>query len=111
MRSSTGVRRPRKARASTTSVFRQYIAGKSPNSVRALANFKKICARYLNDDCSTEIIDVLENPLAAFDDQVFVCPMLIRVSPLPRRIIVGDLRDTAKVLDALGIGSTNDGEE
>ncbi len=83
--------------------FRQYITGKSPNSIRALANLKAICRKHFQDDCSLEIVDVLEKPMLALRDEVYVSPTLIILSPLPVRKIIGDLSEVEKMLDALGL--------
>ena len=83
--------------------FRHYIADKSPNSVRAVANLKALCAQYLDDHCTIETIDVYEQPEAALDDEVYVCPTLLKLAPLPQLKIIGDLSDTPKILDSLGL--------
>jgi circadian clock protein KaiB len=82
-------------------VLRLYVAGESPSSRRAIANLKAICATVFDDQCEVEVLDVLEHPERALADGVLVTPTLIRISP-PRRTIVGDLSQRAKVLDALG---------
>ena len=84
-------------------VLRLYVAGESPSSRRAIANLKAICATAFDDRCEVEILDVLENAERALADGVLVTPTLIRITP-PRRTIVGDLSQRAKVLDALGDG-------
>ena len=84
-------------------VLRLYVAGDSPSSRRAIANLKAICATVFDDQCEVEVLDVLENAERALADGVLVTPTLIRITP-PRRTIVGDLSQRAKVLDALGDG-------
>ena len=83
--------------------FRQYITGKSPNSIRAMANLKAICRTHFQGDCRLEIVDVLEKPMLALRDEVYVSPTLIKLFPLPIRKIIGDLSEEEKVLDALGL--------
>jgi hypothetical protein len=39
-------------------LFRQYVAGKSPNSLRAVRNLKAICRRHFDDCCTAEIVEV-----------------------------------------------------
>ena len=38
-----------------------------------------------------EIIDVLQNPKLAIDENIIVLPVLIRRNPLPELTIVGDM--------------------
>lgn len=86
-------------------VFRLYIAGRAPNSLRAQSNLKAICDRYLPDQTQVEIIDILMDPIRALDDDVLLTPTLVKVSPLPAWQIVGNLSDHSAVLAALGLES------
>ena len=82
--------------------LRLYIAGNSPNSVEARSNLRAICAEYALADGCIETVDVLEEPLRALEDEVFVTPTLVRLSCSPLRI-VGNLRDRARVAQLLGL--------
>jgi circadian clock protein KaiB len=84
-------------------VFKLYVAGQSPNSVRALANLNVLCAKYLSGHYKIEIVDVLKEPQQALAVGVFITPTLIKVSPAPSQKIVGDLSQQAQVLLALGL--------
>ena len=87
----------------TVVVMRLYIAGKAPNSVRAIANLHAICHEYLKDRYKLEIVDVFEEPMRALADGVLVTPSLAKVSPAPLASVVGNLSDRSSVLLALGI--------
>ncbi|RYZ98177.1 MAG: circadian clock protein KaiB [Sphingobacteriaceae bacterium] len=82
--------------------LRLFITGASPNSIRAVANIKKVCETYLKDKYELEIIDIHQQPLAAQLDQVIALPLLIKSSPLPVRRMIGDMSNTKKVLSGLG---------
>jgi circadian clock protein KaiB len=83
--------------------LRLYVVGEARNSVAAMSNLREICRRYLPPGYQTTIIDVREDPLRALDDQVLVTPTLVKSSPLPAAYIVGDLSQTVRVLEALGL--------
>ena len=83
--------------------FRLYVAGESPNSVRAIANLGSICRECLPNAHTIEIVDVLDEPLRPLGDGILVTPTLVKLSPLPVSKIMGDLNERAKVLLALGI--------
>jgi circadian clock protein KaiB len=87
--------------------LRLYVAGRAPNSLQALSNLRNIEREHLGEGCSVEVVDALQHPLRALDDQVLVTPTLIRLSPLPVSQIVGDLSDTQAVLLALGVGAAS----
>jgi circadian clock protein KaiB len=82
--------------------MRLYVAGRAPNSVKAIANLQAICGRYLKDCYKLEIIDVCEHPRRALADGIIVTPSLAKVSPTPASNVIGNLSDTRSVLAALG---------
>lgn len=84
-------------------ILRLFITGASPNSSRAIANLKAICEAHLKENYELEIIDVYQQPLIAQREQIIALPMLIKVSPLPARRLIGDMSDTEKVLRGLGL--------
>ena len=83
-------------------VLRLYVAGNSPNSVRAIANANAICETHLQSKYKLEIVDLLKFPRRALDDGVIVTPTLVKVMPLPVRRVIGNLSDTTEVLSVLG---------
>ena len=87
----------------TVVVMCLYVAGKAPNSVKAVANLQAICRRYLKDGYKLEIVDVCEHPQRALADGVVVTPSLAKVSPGPASNVIGNLSDTGSVLAALGL--------
>jgi circadian clock protein KaiB len=87
----------------TVVVMRLYVAGKAPNSVKAIANLRAICRRYLKDGYKLEIIDVCEHPLRALSDGVIVTPNLAKLFPGPPSSVIGNLGDRDSVLAALGL--------
>lgn len=76
-----------------------YVAGNAPNSVMARANLERALASF--EDHTLTLIDVFEHPDGALADQVYVTPMLIRDSPLPRIRLVGNLSDPNTLLQVL----------
>jgi circadian clock protein KaiB len=83
--------------------LRLYIAGNTPKSVSALKNLKKYCEDYLKGRYSLVVIDLIENPQLAEEDQICYLPTLIRKMPVPVRKIIGDLSNEQKVLVGLNI--------
>lgn len=90
----------------TVVVMCLYVAGRAPNSVKAIANLEAICRQHLKDGYKLEIVDVCEHPLRALSDGVLVTPSLAKVSPGPAANIIGNLSDTGSVLAALGLSAT-----
>lgn len=81
--------------------LRLYVAGKSPKSVTAFANLKRICETHLPGCYQIEVIDLLEHPQLAAGDQIVAIPTLVRKLPEPLRRIVGDLSDSERTLVGL----------
>ena len=83
--------------------LRLYVAGQTPKSLTAVANLKFICEEYLAGHCAIEVIDLLEYPQLARDDQILAIPTLVRKLPEPVRKLIGDLSNTERVLIALDL--------
>jgi circadian clock protein KaiB len=84
-------------------VFRLYLAGGAPNSVRAFANLYAICRKHFPGSHRIEVIDVLKEPMRALAEAILVTPTVVKLSPLPEQQIIGDLSEEEKVLRALGL--------
>ena len=84
-------------------VFRLYLAGGAPNSVRAFANLYAICRKHFPGSHRIEVIDVLKEPLRALAEAILVTPTVVKLSPLPEQQIIGDLSEEEAVLLALGL--------
>lgn len=88
---------------SETWELRLYVAGQTPNSLRAFKNLKQICEEHLKGQYTIEVIDLLENPQLAAGDQIVAVPTLVRKLPPPVRKIVGNLADEERVLVGLDV--------
>src|ERR1700686_2319203 len=89
-------------------VFRIYIAGGAPNSVRALANLYAICRRHFPASHRIEIIDILREPMRALAEAILVTPTVVKLSPAPELQIIGNLSEEEEVLRALGLPQTTE---
>jgi circadian clock protein KaiB len=83
--------------------FILFVAGMSVKSVNAIENLGKICEKYLPGNFELEIIDVNKHKQQAVAYQIIALPTLLKLDPQPKRIIVGDLSDTEKVLKILNL--------
>ena len=88
-------------------VLHLYVSGMSVKSMETIENIKRICDQYLKDSFELEITDIYKNPKAAAEYQIVFSPCLIKKFPLPRKLLVGTLSDTDKVLTALGVSFKN----
>ena len=84
-------------------VLRLYVAGQTPRAVTAYNNLKAICEDRLRGRYRIEVIDLVEKPQLARDDQILAVPTLVRRLPAPVRHIIGDLSETGRVLVGLDL--------
>lgn len=84
-------------------ILRLYVTGSSPRSLKAISNLKRVCEEHLHDDYDLQVIDIYKNPEAAREEQIIAAPTLIKKLPAPLRRFVGDLSNTRKLLNGLGI--------
>ncbi|MDF5724932.1 MAG: circadian clock protein KaiB [Rhizonema sp. PD37] len=84
-------------------VLKLYVAGNTPNSVRALNTLKKILDQEFKGVYALKVIDVLKNPQLAEEDKILATPTLSKILPPPVRKIIGDLSDREQVLIGLDL--------
>ncbi len=84
-------------------VLKLYVAGNTPNSLRALKMLKNIMEQEFQGIYALKVIDVLKNPHLAEEDKILATPTLAKVLPPPVRRIIGDLSDREKVLIGLNL--------
>ena len=83
--------------------LRLYVAGQTSKSIAAIANLKRICEQYMEGHYTIEVIDLIQKPQLARNDQIVAIPTLIRKVPEPMRRIIGDLSATERVLVGLDL--------
>ena len=86
-----------------TYVLKLYVAGNTPNSIRALRILRNILEQDFQGVYTLKVIDVLTNPQLAEEDKILATPTLSKILPPPVRKIIGDLSDREKVLIGLDL--------
>jgi len=86
-----------------TYIVKLYVAGNTPNSVRALNTLKNILEKEFQGVYALKVIDVLKNPQLAEEDKILATPTLSKILPPPVRKIIGDLSDRERVLIGLDL--------
>ena len=84
-------------------VLTLFVTGASDMSGKAIANVRALCEKYLPGRYTLEVVDVHRDPSMMSVHDVVAAPTLIKEMPLPKRMLVGDLSDTARVLAALDV--------
>jgi len=84
-------------------ILKLYITGMTPQSMRAIANVKKICEEHLQGRYELEVVDLYQQPQLAAGEQIIAAPTLIKKLPLPLRRIIGDMSKTERVLVGLDL--------
>lgn len=84
-------------------VLKLYVAGNTPNSVRALKTLRNILEQDFQGVYALKVIDVLRNPQIAEEDKILATPTLSKILPPPVRKIIGDLSDREQVLIGLDL--------
>lgn len=86
-------------------IFRLYVTGASPNSLRAIANTRNLCEEYFNANYELEIIDVHQQPSVAKKENIIALPLLIKKHPLPEKRLIGDMSNMERVLKSFGLSN------
>jgi circadian clock protein KaiB len=90
-------------------LLRLYVAGHSPKCVTALDNLKRFCEECMASLYEIEVIDLLENPRLAKDDQIIAISTLVRKLPEPLKKIIGNLSDTERMIVGLDLKAKSRG--
>ena len=84
-------------------VLRLYVAGMTPQSLKAIETLKRICRAHLPGRHEIEIIDIYQRPERAMEAQLVAAPTLIKELPPPIRKFIGDLSNEERILKGLNI--------
>lgn len=82
-----------------------YVSGRTPHSLRAADNLRRIVESEIPGAYEIEIIDVLQHPMRAEQDKILATPTVVRRRPEPVRKIIGDLSDEDQVRMGLELSS------
>ena len=80
-----------------------FLAGPTLKSQQTLHNLERLCEQYLAGRYNLTVVDVLQHPEVAQQEELLGMPCLVKKRPGLVRRLVGDLSDQARVLKALGI--------
>jgi circadian clock protein KaiB len=84
--------------------LRLYVAGQGDYTNRARQNLATLAA-VAGFEYELELVDLRSEPGKAAADAVVVTPTLVKLSPLPRAVVIGDLSDRRKLAAALGVSA------
>jgi circadian clock protein KaiB len=72
-------------------------------STRAVANIRAICEEHFAGAYQLEVVNLYEQPVLAVDEQIIAAPTCVKEFPLPARRVIGDMSNSARVLDGLDL--------
>ena len=84
-------------------VLRLYVTGLTPRSTRAIKSVREVCEQHLADNYDLEVIDVYQSPARIAQDQIVAIPTLVKCTPTPIRLMVGDMSNRQRLLTGLGL--------
>lgn len=84
-------------------VLKLYVTGMTSRSTDAVATIRAICHDFLEGRYDLDVIDIYEHPEMASKEQIVAAPTLIKELPAPRRRMIGNLADRARVLRGLDL--------
>ena len=83
--------------------LRLFVSGATPRSMRAVATVRRLCKSKLTGRYILEVVDIYRNPAAAREHQIVALPTLLKLAPVPKRLFIGDMSDTAPLAAGLGL--------
>lgn len=84
-------------------ILRLYVAGTTPNSLRAIENTRALLQEHMPERYELQIIDIYQQPIFARDGQIVAAPTLVKELPPPLRRFIGDMSQTERLLVGLDL--------
>ncbi len=84
-------------------ILKLYILDNFPKSKNTEKDLKELIQDIPEEMVDYEVIDLHLHPDKAEEEKILATPTLIRVSPLPKKKLVGSFADKDRVLNELGI--------
>ena len=85
------------------------MVGHRPSSRAAVANLRELCEARVPGDYELEVIDVLHEPNRDELARIMAPPPVLKLAPLPRRRVIGDLSDSDLASIALDLPAHDSG--
>ena len=82
--------------------LRLYVTGQTPGAERAIATLHDL-QREFAGRLTVEVIDVLDDPISALNDDVYATPTVFRIAPEPVKRLFGDLSRKDVLIAGLGL--------
>jgi circadian clock protein KaiB len=84
-------------------LLRLFVAGNSPRSNQVIQTLRQLCDERLLGKYRLEVVDIYQQPAMARQQQIVATPTLIKMTPLPKKILIGNLSHRERVLACLGL--------
>ena len=94
--------------AATEILLRLNVTGRTASAARAIATLSTLQQELGAHKISVEIIDVLEDPIAAMNDDVYATPTVFRIKPGPIRRLFGNISSPEMVVAGLQLADNRD---
>ena len=91
--------------------FRLYVTGETTLSREAEANLRALCKNRLVSNYEIEVVDVVERPDVAEEDQIIATPTVVRLAPPPSLRVIGDLSDQERAALAFGLADPDESRQ
>lgn len=72
-------------------ILRLYVTGNTPSAAKAISTLTALRHDLGEDRVTLEVIDVLNDPETALNDDVYATPTVFRIEPEPVRRVFGNL--------------------
>ena len=82
-------------------VLRLYVTGRTQSAARAIATVEALQQEFGAEKQRIEIVDVLDDPIAAVNDDVYATPTIFRMQPGPVRRLFGNIASTEMLVAGL----------
>ena len=83
--------------------LRLYVTGNTPRSACLVDDLRQQLDRHFADGYELEVRDIFDHPEEAYEDAVIATPTLMKLLPPPVVRLIGNLRDSERILVGLAL--------
>lgn len=93
----------------TEYIIKLYLAGHSQGSEEIENRVRVALETALQNEYELAVVDVLQHPEQAAEDEVIATPTLLVENSIPQRRTIGRFADTSSILQAVGVEEKDEG--
>lgn len=83
--------------------LRLFVSGNNLNAYNTILRLRQFCEQYLAGNYELDIVDIYQQHSLTRSENIIATPTLVKYTPQPKKIWIGDLSQPERILAGLGL--------